>query len=117
MMLIFAHNRILVSFQQSGESSFQGCLISFAPHPVALDAHGPPNKVPREGHKGQGEHGDGHSAIMGGSEEIRQCGLLSRVGSGASFSVTGVTHEFCMADTSNSYVLYKIQIGYAHCWE
>lgn len=34
---------------------------------------------------------------------------VSQVGSGAPFSVAGVTHEFCMADTSNSYVLYKIQ--------
>jgi hypothetical protein len=42
--------------------------------------HGPPNEVPRERHKGQGEHGDGHRGIMVGSEDIRRCGLCPLLG-------------------------------------
>jgi hypothetical protein len=54
-----------------------GRLISFARYSVALAAHGPPNEVPREGHEGQGEHGNGHKAIMGGSEDIRAVWYVS----------------------------------------
>jgi hypothetical protein len=72
-----------------------------------------PNEVPREGRKGQGEHGDGHSAIMGGAEEIRQCGLCSGLARG---TILRRASRMNFVWQILAIHVYKIQPG-IHYWE